>query len=138
MPSSAASSRTLDRVRRLCLALPEARETVAWGHPVFKAGAKTFAAIEPVKGRPSIAFRLAPLDVDLLLKRAPFFVTPYGRGLWVSAWADAPLDWPLVDSLVERSYRTVALKRMLKALDGGAKPARQISAAPRQGARRAR
>ena len=112
------STRTLERVRRLCLALPEAREALAWGHPVFKAGAKTFAAIEPVDGRPSVAFRLEPVDVDLLLKRKPFFITPYGRGLWVSAWADQPLDWPLIVSLVERSYRVVALKRMVKALDG--------------------
>jgi predicted DNA-binding protein (MmcQ/YjbR family) len=125
------STRTLERVRRLCLALPEAREAMAWGHPVFKAGTKTFAAIEPVKGRPSIAFRLEPVDVDLLLKRASFFVTPYGRGLWVSAWADAALDWALVGSLVERSYRTVALRRMVKALDDGAAPARQASPAGR-------
>ena len=112
------STRTLERVRRLCLALPEAREALAWGHPVFKAGTKTFAAIEVVDGRPSVAFRLEPVDVDLLLKRKSFFATPYGRGLWVSAWADGPLDWPLVTGLVERSYRVVALKRMVKALDG--------------------
>lgn len=112
------ASRAVERVRRLCLALPEAHEALAWGHPVFKAGTKTFAAIELVKGRPSVAFRLEPTDVDLLLKRKPFFATPYGRGLWVSAWADAPLDWPLVGRLVERSYRVVALKRMLKSLDG--------------------
>jgi predicted DNA-binding protein (MmcQ/YjbR family) len=112
----------VDRVRRLCLSLPEARETVAWGHPVFKAGSKTFAAIEPVKGRPSMAFRLNPVDVDLLLKRQPFFVTPYGRGLWVSAWADAALDWRLIENLVERSYRVVALKRMLHALAREAAP----------------
>ena len=111
------AGRARERVRRLCLALPEARETVAWGHPVFKAGSKTFAAIEPVQGRPSIAFRLNPVDVDLLLKRTPFFVTPYGRGLWVSAWADKALDWRLIANLVERSYRVVALKRMLNALD---------------------
>jgi predicted DNA-binding protein (MmcQ/YjbR family) len=98
--------------------LPEAREMQAWGHPVFKAGAKTFAAFETVTDRQSIAFRLDPVDVDLLLRRKPFFVTPYGRGLWVSAWADTALDWPLIGSLVERSYRIVALKRMLKALDG--------------------
>jgi predicted DNA-binding protein (MmcQ/YjbR family) len=90
----------------------------AWGHPVFKAGSRTFAAIEPVKGRQSIALRLEAVDVDLLLPRAPFFATPYGRGQWVSAWADARLDWRLIDRLVERSFRTVALKRMLTALDG--------------------
>lgn len=117
MPAPA-SNRTLQRVRRLCLALPETRETLAWGHPVFKAGTKTFAAIEPVEGRPSVAFRLDPVDVDLLLKRKPFFPTPYGRGLWVSAWADRALDWTLVGDLIDRSYRSVALKRMVKALDG--------------------
>jgi predicted DNA-binding protein (MmcQ/YjbR family) len=104
-------------VRRLCLALPETEEVLAWGHPVFKAGTKTFAAIEPVKGRVSLAFRLEPLDVDLLLTRPSFFATPYGRGLWVSTWADSALDWPLITRLIERSYRVVALKRMLKALD---------------------
>ena len=113
--------RTCARFRRLCLALPEARETEAWGHPVFKAGNKTFAAIEPVNGRASIALRLEPVDVDLLLPRTPFFATPYGRGLWVSAWADARLDWRLIGSLVERSFRTVALKRMLAALDNGSR-----------------
>jgi predicted DNA-binding protein (MmcQ/YjbR family) len=116
MPSRPSADRALDRVRRLCLALPETRETTAWGHPVFKAGTKTFAAIEPVKGRTSIAFRLDPVDVDLLLRRKAFFATPYGRGLWVSAWADSPLDWPLVTDLVQRSYRIVAPKRTLKRL----------------------
>jgi predicted DNA-binding protein (MmcQ/YjbR family) len=115
--------KTLEKVRRLCLALPESREMLAWGHPVFKAGTKTFAAIETVKGRPSIAFRLEPLDVDLLLTRPSFFSTPYGRGQWVSTWADAALDWPLITRLVERSYRVVALKRMLRTLDeGGGRP----------------
>ena len=112
------TSRSLERVRRLCLALPETSEMMAWGHPVFKAGTKTFVALEPVKGRPSIAFRLEPLDVDLLTSRGTFFETPYGRGLWASTWADARLDWTLVASLIERSYRLMALKRMLLALDG--------------------
>ena len=104
-------------MRRLCLAFPETTEATAWGHPVFKAGAKTFAAIEPLKGRQWIAFRLQPVDVALLSRKS-FFETPYGRGLWASTWADVQLDWALVGRLVERSYRIVALKRMLNALDG--------------------
>ena len=57
------------------------------------------------------------MDVDLLLRKPHFFVTPYGRGQWVSVWADAKLDWKLMASLVERSSRLVALRRMLEALD---------------------
>jgi predicted DNA-binding protein (MmcQ/YjbR family) len=109
----------LERLRRVCLDYPETSETSAWGHPNFKAGRKTFVAFEQVKGRPSVAFRLPPDEVERLLSRRQFFVTPYGRGLWVSLWADQALDWKAVASLVDRSYRAVAQKRMLKALDGG-------------------
>ena len=114
-----ANEKTLTRLRSLCLSLPESSETSSWGHPNFKAGKKTFVAFERVKGRASIAFRLDAADVDRLLKRKQFFVTPYGRGLWVSLWADGRVDWPAVEDLVERSYRVVALKRMLTALEAG-------------------
>lgn len=117
-------------MRRLCLALPETSEALAWGHPVFRAGTKTFAAIEAIDGRTSLAFRLDPASVDLLLDRGSFFETPYGRGLWASTWADARVDWPLVRRLVERSYRIVALKRMLNTLDGSAAPAASKPSGP--------
>ena len=110
--------RTLTKLRALCLSLPETNETASWGHPNFKAGKKTFVAFERVKGRASMAFRLEPDEVERLLQRKQFFATPYGRGLWVSVWADGPLDWHAVQDLVERSYRVVALKRMLTALEG--------------------
>jgi predicted DNA-binding protein (MmcQ/YjbR family) len=107
----------LDRVRALCLAYPEASETASWGHPNFTAGKKIFVAFEHIKGRPSIAFRLVPSDVERLLTRRHFFVTPYGRGQWVSLWADGAVDWKAVADLVDRSYRVVAQKRMIAALD---------------------
>ena len=109
--------RTLAKLRALCLSLPETNETASYGHPNFKAGRKTFVAFERVKGRASIAFRLEPDEVERLLKRSPFFATPYGRGLWASLWADDRLDWDTVEDLVRRSYRVVALKRMLDAID---------------------
>ena len=108
---------TIDRLRELCLAYPETSETASWGHPNFKAGKKTFVAFEHVKGRPSIAFRLEPRDVERLLTRRQFFVTPYGRGQWVSLWAEEKIDWSAVEDLVDRSYRLVAQKRMIAALD---------------------
>ena len=114
MPST---DKALERVRKLCLSLPETSERPSWGHPNFCAGKKIFVTFEHVKGRPSIAFRVNSMDVELLLRRKQFFVTPYGRGQWVSVWADAPLDWRLVGNLVERSYRLVALKRMIAALE---------------------
>ena len=112
------NERTLQKLRAMCLSLPETTETASWGHPNFKAGKKTFVAFERITGRASIAFRLNANDVERLLRRKQFFATPYGRGLWASVWADGPIDWRAVQDLVERSYRVVALKRMLTTLEG--------------------
>jgi predicted DNA-binding protein (MmcQ/YjbR family) len=107
----------LQRLRALCLALPETSETSSWGHPNFRAGRRTFVAYERVGGRPSIAFRVGRSDAGRLQQKGRFFATPYGRGIWASTWADGPLDWKLVADLVRRSYRGVALRRMIDALE---------------------
>ena len=108
------------RARRLCLSLPESNETLSWGHPNFKAGRKTFCSFEIVKGRPSIAFRLPQKEAAAALTDARCFATPYGRGLWVSVWVDGAVDWKRIASLVDRSYRTVATKRQIVALEASA------------------
>ena len=107
----------LERVRKLCLSLPEASEVDSWGHPNFRAGKRTFVTFEWLKGRPSIAFRLSATDIASLLHRRQFFITPYGRGQWVSLWADGRVSWSVIRDLVKRSYQLVALKRMVSALD---------------------
>ena len=111
------SGPALKRLRTMCLAFPESSESSSWGHPNFRAGKRTFATFELLDGRPSIAFRLHPDDVESLLRRKSFFGTPFGRGQWVSVWADTALDWRLVHDLLQRSYRVVALKRMITALE---------------------
>lgn len=109
----------LERFRRLCLNFPETSEVESWGHPNFRAGKRTFATFEWIKGKPSVAFRVGTDDVDLLLlQHEQFFATPYGKGRWISIWADGDLNWQFVEELAERSYRRVALKRMIAALDG--------------------
>jgi predicted DNA-binding protein (MmcQ/YjbR family) len=37
--------------------------------------------------------------------------------MWVSVWVDGGINWKLIRLLVERSYRLVAGKRLLSALD---------------------
>jgi predicted DNA-binding protein (MmcQ/YjbR family) len=105
------------RVRRLCLSFPETTERSAWGHPNFRAGKKVFCAFEIVRGRPSIAFRLSPSDLDLAMRQKSVFSTPYGRGRWASVWVDGSIDWRFLHSLCERSYRAVAAKKLLRLLD---------------------
>ena len=105
--------------RALCLEFPETSEASSWGHPNFRAGKKTFAAVEWFKGRPSFAYRLGPRTADELQQHgSQFFLTPYGRGQWLSMWIDRKVNWRVVRALLDRSYRIVALKRMIIALDG--------------------
>ena len=112
------SDELIERFRAICLALPETSEVSSWEHPNFRAGKKTFATIEWFKGRPSFAFRLGAHAVDELQHHdSQTFVTPYGRGQWLSIWIDRRVDWRLVKALVDRSYRAVALKRMIATLD---------------------
>lgn len=109
----------LKRLRLVCLDFPEAIEVAAWGHPNFKAGKKTFAVLETYKGELSIAVLVPPARKKTLLKGGDFYNTPYiGNKGWVSLRVHKkPLDWELIDDLVETSYRLVALKRMLKQLE---------------------
>ena len=110
--------RILAQLRELCLRLPETSETDSWGHPNFRAGKRTFAAFEWIKGRPSVAIHLGAADAEaFLLQHDGSFETPYGRGKWVSIWADAHMDKAFLRDLIERGYRSVALKRMIKSLD---------------------
>ena len=109
----------LQALRKFCLALPETVETDSFGHPNFRAGKKTFCAVEWVKGRPSVAFRLDPADQAAVGMLADFFPTPYGKGLWLSLWLDEQPAMALLENLALTGYRTVALKRMLRALEAG-------------------
>ncbi len=108
----------LVKLRAFCLALPETSETDSFGHPNFRAGKRTFAVYEHYKGRASLAVKLPRPDGQALLADPRFYVTPYsGNHGWVSLWVDSPVSWTLVEDLVLKSYREVALRRMLSALE---------------------
>ena len=106
----------LVRVRKLCLSLPETSEAASWGHPNFRAGKRTFVTFEQVDGKDVVAFRLHPFEVEELAGQAGFVRTPYGQGRWVSLRTRPRPAWKIVEGLVLRSYRLVALKRMLSRL----------------------
>jgi predicted DNA-binding protein (MmcQ/YjbR family) len=107
----------LSRVRKLCLSLPETSETSSWGHPNFRAGKRTFVTIENIGGSASIAFYAHPFDVEILEKQSGFFRTPYGQGRWVSLKLSPRPSWALIETLVLKSYKLLALKRMIQQLE---------------------
>ena len=114
----------LDRLRSICLALPEAAEKEAWGDPTFRVKDKIFAMQKSGDGRASVWLKAPPGAQEILVGAAPktFFVPPYvGHKGWVGIRLDddpdwAP-DWAEVESLVRRSYRLTAPKRLAAVLD---------------------
>jgi predicted DNA-binding protein (MmcQ/YjbR family) len=103
----------LDRLRKICLALPEAEEKISWGHPAFHIRKKTFATFEPKGGRTMIYVRIDPMDAGIFAGDSRFVVSSYGRTMYLALWADGKIDWKLVKPLVEQSYRMVAPKRAI-------------------------
>ena len=111
----------LAELREVCLALPEASEVEAWGRPTFRAGKKIFAVFEGTDDHPyAVIFKPEPDERAALLGDTRFYVPAYfGPGGWLALdFTAAPVDWDEVAELMDSSYRQVALKRMLKQLDG--------------------
>lgn len=110
----------LTDLREVCLALPETVEVEAWGRPTFRAGKKIFAVFNGDDDHAyALTFKPEPDERPALLEDKRFYSPPYfGPGGWLSLDFDAErVDWGEVAELVESSYRQVALKRMLKALE---------------------
>jgi predicted DNA-binding protein (MmcQ/YjbR family) len=111
----------LAELREVCLSFPEAVEVEAWGRPTFRAGKKLFAIFTGlVEENYSVVFKPDAEDRPALLEDGRFYVPPYwGPSGWLGLdFTKGPVDWDEVRELVDASYRQVALKRMLKALDG--------------------
>jgi len=110
----------VERVRGICLELPEAVEVEAWGRPTFRAAKPIFAYVSAHMERPfSIVVKTDPEEHRALVQDERFYGVPYfDRNHWVGTDLDPPnVDWQFLAELIETSYRQVALKRQLAALD---------------------
>jgi len=106
----------LVRLRTLCLALPESTEVEAWGRPTFRAG-KIFVTYGAGVDWPAgMIFKPDPEELLALQNDDRFFIPPYFPTWLCLDLADDP-DWDEVGELIDSSYRQVALRRMIRALD---------------------
>ena len=117
--------RLITRLRKLCLALPEAHEVEAWGEPTFRVRNKMFATFADANnhhggGRPAAWLKAGPGEQGLLVRAAAdrFFVPPYvGPSGWVGVWLDGNVDWDELRELLEDGYRLVAPKKLIARLN---------------------
>jgi predicted DNA-binding protein (MmcQ/YjbR family) len=114
----AKTASALRKLREICLALPDTKETMTWGEPHFRVGNKIFAGYGVENGKPVIWFKLKRANADAVINDPRFRRAPYGgQHGWVSMDATTVRDWDEVRSMVLESYGLIAPKRTLAKLD---------------------
>jgi predicted DNA-binding protein (MmcQ/YjbR family) len=114
----------LDRLRRICLALPGATERLSHGEPTwFIRDKKSFVTFANHHHDDRVAFWCAaPAGLQTSMvgsDPARFFVPPYvGHRGWLGVYLDVPVDWLEISDIVETAYRMIAPRRLIADLDG--------------------
>lgn len=113
----------LERVRALCLALPETSERLSHGAPTwFVREKKTFVMyLDDHHGDGRLAlWCAAPLGVQgSLVREEPdrFFRPPYvGHRGWIGVRLDRSLDWDEIGGVVLDAYCQIAPKTLVREL----------------------
>jgi predicted DNA-binding protein (MmcQ/YjbR family) len=133
------SPKIAERLRKFALALPETTEAHPWGHTVAKVKGKIFFSMSVDDGSFKVSMKL-PHSREFALDRPFCEPTHYGLGQhgWVSAKFGAKDKPPvaLLEGWIEESYRAIAPKKMVAALDEPpAKPTKKAKRVPSPRAR---
>ena len=126
-PKSKAEAAAIERVRKICLALPGATEKIAWGEPTWRAG-KMFAQMDTHHHEADHVALWLPAHAgvqEALVDEDPirFFRPPYvGQKGCVGVRIDRDPDWRMVGALVREAYRTVAPPHLARKLDADIQP----------------
>jgi len=111
------------RLRRICLALPEAREKLSHGAPTWFAGkGKVFATLDDHHHGAAHLSVWLPAGLgaqEALIESDPkrYFRPPYvGVSGWVGVVLDGRPSWSTVAWLVEQAFRLVAHPKLVAQL----------------------
>ena len=112
----------VERLRAICLSLPEAYEKLSHGEPTWFVR-KSFDSLATAHHDRLAFWCPAPPGVqEELVEQEPdrFFRPPYvGPSGWIGVWFDGDdVDWDEIREIVVDAYRHVAPKKLIKLLDG--------------------
>lgn len=107
---------TLSRIRKLCLALPDAHEVRAWGEPTFRVNNKLFAMFASAGnhhggGTDAVWIKSTPVNQGFLLRAKPrrYFSPPYvGASGWIGVRLDGRVNWRDVAELLSDAHEMTA------------------------------
>jgi hypothetical protein len=129
MIDQAERERTLQRIREICLTLPETNERLSHGAPTFFVrGKRAFLMVltnHHGDGRFAVWCAAAEGMQGLLVEADPerFFVPPYvGHRGWLGVRLDRGLDWNEITGIAEDAYAEVAPAKLVEAARLGLDP----------------
>jgi hypothetical protein len=110
----------VERLRSICLALPETSEVEAWGEPTFRVKGKIFAmhaspGTHHSPDRPAVWILSVSVEQDFVLRARPdrYFKPPYvGPSGWIGAWLDQNPPWSEIEELLRDGWRRRAPKKI--------------------------
>lgn len=108
----------LAALRSVMARLPEVLEVIdGFGHTTFKVRNRSFVIAGMGSEGGDISIKSDPVNQSLLIRRGPWYRTPYiGQHGWVSIADPLRQDWEEVEELIVEGYRMAAPKRLLKLL----------------------
>jgi hypothetical protein len=111
----------VERLRPICLALPDAYEEKAWAGTRWMVRRKTFAhvlALDHDSGPADVVtFRSEGEELEVLRRAGPpFFYAGWGRDV-VGLALDDDTDWDEVAELMTESYCVMAPQKLVKLVD---------------------
>jgi hypothetical protein len=122
MTLRAEQERVLDRIRQICLGLPETTERLSHGAPTFFVREKRafVMVLSNHHGDGRFAVWCAAPDglQKMLVEAEParFFVPPYvGHRGWLGVRLDRDLHWEELTGIVEDAYAEVAPRKLVEA-----------------------
>lgn len=106
------------RLRDMAMSYPEVTETFPWGEHAFKVKGKTFVFMRDDADGTSFSVKLSASRAKAL-KLAGSEPTHYGMGAkgWVTILPNARSSMKQLGGFIDESFRAVAPKRVLAALD---------------------
>jgi len=112
----------LSRVRKLCLALPDAHEVEAWGEPTFRVKNKLFAMYAHANnhhgaGHHAVWVKSTPVNQGFMVRDKPkrYFVPPYvGPSGWVGVILDGRVNWKELEDVLRDAYDMTAPKKKIR------------------------
>jgi predicted DNA-binding protein (MmcQ/YjbR family) len=113
------------KLRRLCLALPEAVEEANRRGPTYRVADKIFALDRSWQGGAAAWCKAPAGEQAARVAAAPkrFFVPPYyGSKGWIGVALAGRVDWDEVASLIRRSYRLVAPRQLAERVPAAPPP----------------